>query len=66
MTQVQVLEHEVKKLNRSKLAKFRKWFLMYDSNAWDRQIAKDVQSGKLEKLARRAIAAHRTGKTKEL
>jgi hypothetical protein len=66
MTRVQVLEHEIKKLNRSNLAMFRDWFLEFDSDAWDKQIRKDVRSGKLKKLADQALASHRAGKTREL
>ena len=66
MTQVQLLEREVKKLSYSGLAAFRDWFIKFDSDAWDRQISRDARSGKLAKLGRQALAAHRSGKTKEL
>jgi hypothetical protein len=65
MTRVQVLEHEVKKLDRSSLAAFRNWFRRFDSTAWDRQIERDARAGKLGKLAKQALAAHGAGKTRE-
>ena len=66
MTHVQILESEVKRLDRTKLAVFRDWFRRYDSDALDRQIEMDIHAGKLEKFAKQAIVAHRSGKTKEL
>jgi hypothetical protein len=36
-----------------------------DRDKWDQQIEEDVRAGKLDKLAEEALAAHKTGKTKE-
>jgi hypothetical protein len=66
MMKVKKLEQEVEKLNRSELAAFRKWFQAYDSERWDREIEGDVRAGRLEKLAKEALAAHKVGKSKEL
>ena len=65
MTRVKKLEQEVEKLDRSELAAFRKWFQAYDSECWDREIEGDVRAGRLEKLAKEAIGAHKAGKSKE-
>ncbi|MDO8631902.1 MAG: hypothetical protein Q7R41_15560 [Phycisphaerales bacterium] len=66
MTKVQLLEREVKKLDRASLEAFRNWFRRYDSDAWDQQIQKDVRAGKLDGLAKEALAAHKSGKTRAL
>ena len=66
MTKVKKLEQEVEKLNRSELAAFRKWFQAYGSERWDREIVADVRAGKLEKLAKVALVAHKAGKSKGL
>jgi hypothetical protein len=66
MTRIQLLEREVKKLDRSGLATFRKWFQQYDSDAWDHQIQRDARAGKLNKLSQEALAAHKSGKTAEI
>ncbi len=66
MIRVKKLEQEVQKLNRSELGAFRRWFQAYDSEQWDREITGDVRAGKLEKLAREALVAHKAGKSKEL
>ena len=66
MSKVENIEHEVKALTPAELAAFRKWFLEFDAQRWDRQIEEDVRQGKLDKLAEEALAAHRAGKSKEL
>jgi hypothetical protein len=66
MTKIQKLEQEIKKLNREELASFRDWFRKYDSDEWDCQIEKDINLGKLDNLAEKAVAAHKSGKSKEL
>ncbi len=66
MTKVQKLEQEIQKLNPNELASFRDWFRKYDSDEWDCQIGKDINSGKFDKLAKKALAAHEAGKTREI
>jgi len=66
MSKVENIEQEVQGLTPSELAAFRKWFLEFDAQVWDRQIEEDARKGKLDKLADEALAAHRAGKTKEL
>jgi len=66
VTKVQLLEHEVKKLDRASLEAFRNWFRRYDSDAWDNQIQGDARAGKLDGLSKEALAAHKNGKTRTL
>jgi hypothetical protein len=66
MNKVENIEQEVKALTPTELAAFRRWFVEFDAQVWDRQIEEDVQKGKLDKLADEALAAHRAGKSKEL
>ena len=66
MSKVENIEQEVKARTPTELAAFRKWFLEFDAQVWDRQIEEDVRQGKLDKLAEEALAAHRAGKSKEL
>jgi hypothetical protein len=66
VTKVQLLEREVKKLDKASLVAFRNWFQRYDSDAWDLQIQKDARAGKLDALAADALAAHKSGKTRAL
>jgi hypothetical protein len=66
MSKIEQLEREIEKLSRAQLAKFRDWFQRHDAAEWDRQIEADAQSGRLDKLADKALAAHKAGKTKDL
>jgi hypothetical protein len=66
MTKVQELEQEVRKLAPSELADFRRWFQDYDSDQWDSQIEEDAMTGKLDRLAQKALADHKAGKTSEI
>ena len=66
MTKIEELEYEVKRLSRSELAAFHKWFERYAAEKWDQQIEEDIRVGKLDKLAEEALAAHRAGRTTEL
>ncbi len=66
MTRVEKLEREIQKLGPGELAALRDWFRKYDSDEWDRQIEEDVRSGRLDRLAEDALAAHKAGRTNEL
>jgi hypothetical protein len=66
MTKIQKLEQEILKLNRKELASFREWFRKYDSDEWDCQIEKDINLGRLDKLAEDALSAYKAGKTREI
>jgi len=66
MTKVQRLEREIRKLDQRALGSLRDWFQRYDAAAWDRQIGRDARTGKLKKISEEALAAHKSGKTREL
>ena len=66
MGNVEKIEQDVQALSPEELAQFRAWFLEYDWAAWDRQLERDVQAGKLDQLADRALRDHAAGKTKPL
>ena len=66
MTKVQMLEQEVKRLTSGELAAFREWFQEYDEAEWDRQIEQDALAGKFDKLAEKALADHKAGRTTEI
>lgn len=63
---IQEIERQIKKLPRPRLAAFRVWFQRFDSRSWDTQMARDVKSGKLNRLAEKALASYKLGKVKEL
>ncbi len=66
MTKIQLLEREIKKLGRTDLAKFRKWFQEFDAEAWDLRFERDVASGQLASLAKEAVGDYKSGKTRKL
>ena len=63
---VKTLEKEVRELTQDELMTFRDWFVNFDADEWDRQIESDIQAGKLEKLAAKALSEHKRGESKEL
>ena len=63
MGDVEKLERQIKDLSPEELAAFRKWFLAYDWEVWDRQLEQDVAAGKLDALAEKALQDHAAGKS---
>ena len=63
MGKVEKIEDEVQALSPAELAQFRVWFLEYDWAAWDQQLERDVQAGRLDDLAEKALREHAAGKT---
>ena len=66
MTKIEKLEHEIETLSAPELSEFRRWFLDFDAEAWDEQIADDAQSGRLDFLADAALAHFRSDLTHAL
>jgi hypothetical protein len=66
MSKVEKIEQEIQALSPAELAELRAWFLEYDWVAWDRQLERDVQAGRLEDLAEQALRDHAAGKTTPL
>ena len=60
------LEKAVAKLSPEELAEFREWFHRFDMDEWDRQIARDSESGKLDKLIEQAKRDYAAGRGREL
>jgi len=60
------LEKQVSKLPPEQLAKFIEWVKELESDLWDKQIESDVAAGKLDQLAKDAIAEDDAGKTTPL
>ena len=63
---VEALEKEIQDLSRDELASFRSWFVKFDAAAWDRQMENDIEAGKLDQLAAKALATHKRGESREL
>ncbi len=59
-------EKAVAKLSPDELAAFREWFYQFDMDEWDRQIARDGELGKLDKLIEQAKRDYAEGRGREL
>jgi hypothetical protein len=60
------IEQAVTELSPRELARFRQWFDEFDAQVCDEQFENDANSGKLDKLANKAVTDFRAGKAKEL
>jgi hypothetical protein len=56
------LEAAVSQLPADELSAFARWFEEYLADAWERRIAADVESGRLEEAGRRADADFEAGR----
>ena len=63
MSKIEDIERQVQALSSDELAQFRAWFLEFDWAAWDHQIERDVQAGRLDALAEEALWDHAAGTT---
>ena len=66
MRKVEKIEQDVQALSPDELAEFRAWFLEHDWAVLDRQLERDVQNGRLDALAEKALRDHAAGKTTRL
>ena len=66
MTKIEKIKQEIRRLTPAELAAFRDWFHSYDADAWDQQIERDIDAGKLDRLAEEARADCVAGKSKPL
>jgi hypothetical protein len=66
MTAIEDLEKAVEQLAPRELARFRAWFDAFDAERFDAAIERDVRAGKLDAHADEALAAHRSGRSRDL
>jgi len=63
---IQEIEQAIRQLSPKELARFRQWFEEFDAQIWDKQFEADAKSGKLDKIAEKALNGYHAGKAKEL
>jgi hypothetical protein len=66
MGKINDIENEIQRLTPDELAAFREWFLEFDAQVWDRQIAADAKAGRLKSMADAALSSHRKGESSEI
>ena len=60
------IKQAISELSPKDLSRFRAWFEEFDAKAWDEQFEHDATSGKLDKIAEKALKEYHAGKAKEL
>jgi len=63
---LQKIESQIAALPEAELRQFRSWYEDFDAQNWDRTLAKDIKTGKLDSLAAEALAHYGAGKCKPL
>ena len=66
MTKLESIEKAVEALSAEELARFRTWFEEFQERQFDEAIERDAKAGKLDKLAAKAIADDKAGRTSDL
>ena len=66
MTQLEHIQTEISSLPKQDFVKLRDWIETMEWEEWDRQIAEDSASGKLDFLKREAMEAKAAGKLRNL
>ena len=66
MSRVEKIENQIKELSQDELTALREWFADFDADAWDRQMQADVNAGRLDNLAERALRDHEAGRSTKL
>ena len=63
---VKDIQEAVTQLSADDLVSFRIWYEDFDAKIWDEQFEDDVNAGRLDALADRALADFRAGRYEEL
>ena len=60
------IQRSIEQLAPEEVARLRNWLDGLDARLFDQKIERDAKAGKLDKLAEKALADHRAGRTREL
>ena len=66
MSELEIIESQVARLDDKAFAAFRAWFVEYENMRWDKQIETDSKAGKLDSLISEAVAEYQVGKSTPL
>lgn len=66
MSTVKEIEEAISHLSQEELKVFRAWFEEYENQHWDLQFKKDVESGRLDSMAREALKEYEAGNCSDL
>ena len=66
MSELEIIESKVERLDAKSFAAFRAWFNEYEHARWDKQLEADSNAGKLDSLISEAVAEYKAGKSTPL
>ena len=66
MGKVEAIEQQIESLSAAELMAFRAWYATFDAATWDRQFETDIQAGKLDQLADKALRSHSSNRSTKL
>jgi len=66
MDKVTRIGREIQELSKTELVAFRQWFRDFDAQVWDHQFEEDVEAGKLDALANKALQDFESGKCSKM
>ena len=66
MTTIKEIEKAIAQLPPQKFSILRSWIDRFETARWDKQLVRDVKTGKLESVARKVRESYKKGKCKEL
>ena len=66
MGKLEHLQELIAALSPEEFARFREWYLAFETDAWDAQMQADAGAGRLDDIAAEALEAHRHGRTRSL
>ncbi|HYG65326.1 MAG TPA: hypothetical protein VEL74_22280 [Thermoanaerobaculia bacterium] len=61
MSEIEQLEQQVENLSAEDFARFRAWFIEFDSRHWDQQIKQHLKAGRLDNLIAEALEDLKAG-----
>ena len=66
MTKLEKIEQEIASLSKAEIFKLADWFAEFHADLWDRQMAEDIDSGRLDNFLNGARAEIAAGKVRDL
>lgn len=66
MSKIEAIQQSIEQLSSAERARLRAWLEELDARLFDEKIERDATAGKLDKLAAKALADHKAGRTRGL
>ncbi|MDN3514338.1 MAG: hypothetical protein NG747_08060 [Candidatus Brocadia sp.] len=63
---IKEIELAITRLTSQELSQFTAWFEEYQAQTWDKQVEKDIEAGRLDKIIKEAEESFQTGRCKPL